>query len=242
MIPVVFVHGFMGGSRQWQGQAKALANRFNVISVDLPGFGENAHVEALHSISDYAMWVLNLLSVRGINRFHLIGHSMGGMVVQEMVASAPERIAQLVLYGTGATGVLPGRFETIETSKRRAVADGPRVTARRIAATWFLRQEAAEAYEECAAIAEKSNLPAILAGLDAMNGWSGAERLAEFRVKALVVWGDRDRTYNWSQTQQLWHSISGASLAVIPDCAHAVHLEKPELFNKVLEDFLSPEV
>ena len=238
MTPLVFVHGFMGGSRQWQAQARALATRFDVICVDLPGFGENAQLEALDSIADFAKWVLNVLSARGIERFHLIGHSMGGMVVQEMVATAPERIEQLVLYGTGATGVLPGRFETIGTSKRRAVADGSQATARRIAATWFLMREKAAAYDDCAAIAEQCSLQAILAGLDAMQGWSGAERLLEIQVRTLVVWGDRDRTYTWSQTQQLWRSISGASLAVIPHSAHAAHLEKPGLFNTIIEDFL----
>lgn len=238
MTPVVFVHGFLGGSRQWQGQATALAAGFDVIAVDLPGFGENAHLEAQTSISGFANWVLNELTARGIERFHLIGHSMGGMVVQEMVACAPERIDRLVLYGTGATGVLPGRFETIGTSKRRARADGSKATARRIAATWFLMGEKSEAYEGCAAIAEQCSLQTVLAGLDAMEAWSGAERLIEFQMRTLVVWGDHDRTYSWNQTQQLWQSITGASLAVIPDCAHATHLEKPGLFNTMLEDFL----
>lgn len=238
MTPVVFVHGFLGGSRQWERQATSLAAGFEVITVDLPGFGENAHLEARTSISGFADWVLNDLTSRGVERFHLIGHSMGGMVVQEMVACAPERIDRLVLYGTGAAGVLPGRFETIGTSKRRACADGSKATARRIAATWFLMGEKAAAYEACAAIAEQCNLQTVLAGLDAMEAWSGAERLFEFQMRTLVVWGDHDRTYSWNQTQQLWQSITGASLAVIPDCAHATHLEKPELFNTILQDFL----
>ena len=239
MTPVVFVHGFLGGSRQWQAQAEALAPELDVIAVDLPGFGENAHIEALDSIAGFAHWVLKELTARGVGQFHLIGHSMGGMVVQEMVACAPGRIKRLVLYGTGATGVLPGRFETICTSKRRAVADGSQATARRIAATWFLMREEAAAYADCAAIAEQSSLQTILAGLDAMQRWSGADRLIEFQLRTLVIWGDHDRTYSWGQTEQLWQSISGASLAVLPDCGHATHLEKPELFNKILGDFLN---
>jgi pimeloyl-ACP methyl ester carboxylesterase len=53
-----------------------------------------------------------------------------------------------------------------------------------------------------------------------------------------VLWGDGDRAYQWSQPQQLWQQIAGARLAVIPGCSHAVHLEKPHLFNAVLADFL----
>ncbi|MCK0142784.1 alpha/beta hydrolase [Aliiroseovarius sp. F20344] len=238
MNPVVFVHGFMGGSRQWQGQIDPEAG-YEVISLDLPGYGENAHCDALDSIAGYAEWSLGDLSARGVERFNLVGHSMGGMVAQEMVAQAPERVDRLVLYGTGATGVLPGRFETICTSKRRALADGPQSTARRIAATWFLERENAAGYETCATIAEQCGLEAMLNGLDAMENWSGVERLESIQNKTLVVWGDEDRTYPWRQTEQLWKSISNANLSVIPGCAHAAHLEKPGLFNSVLRDFLT---
>ncbi|WP_282119242.1 alpha/beta fold hydrolase [Ruegeria atlantica] len=237
MTPVVFVHGFLGGSRQWQGQVDALAG-YDVVTLDLPGFGENAQLDALSSILGFADWALNELKMRGIEKFHLVGHSMGGMVVQEMIARAPERVDRLVLYGTGSVGVLPGRFETIDTSKTRACADGPQATARRIAATWFLERERAVTYEDCAAIAEQSSLKAILTGLDAMHSWSGAERLSAIKAKTLVIWGDRDRTYPWSQTEKLWQSIPNANLAVIPESAHAAHLEKAGLFNGVLNDFL----
>lgn len=238
MNPVVFVHGFMGGSRQWQGQIDSDAG-YEVISLDLPGYGENAQSEALDSIASYAEWALDELSARGVERFNLVGHSMGGMVAQEMVVQTPDRVDRLVLYGTGATGVLPGRFETICTSKRRALADGPQTTARRIAATWFLEREEAPGYEACAAIAEQCRLQAMLNGLDAMENWSGVERLEDIKAKTLVIWGDRDRTYPWCQTEQLWKSITNANLSVLPGCAHAAHLEKPELFNSILGDFFS---
>lgn len=238
MTPLVCVHGFMGGSLQWTSQREALDRHLNVLTVDLPGFGENAETDAPNKISHYAMWVLDTLQQQGIERFHLLGHSMGGMIVQEMIALAPERIDRLVLYGTGAAGILPGRFEPIDTSKRRAQEDGAKATARRIAATWFLAREDAPAFEDCASIAERTRLQAIVAGLDAMQGWSGESRLPGIRSSTLVVWGDHDRTYPWCQTEQLWRTISDASLAVIPNCAHAAHLEKPDIFNRIIGDFL----
>lgn len=239
MTSVVFVHGLMGGSRQWEAQRAALANDYDIITPDLPGFGDHAHLEARVSIADYASWLLNDLDARGVARFRLIGHSMGGMIAQQMVAQEPDRVDQLVLYGTGATGVLPGRFESITASRDRACEDGSRSTARRIAATWFLKREAAMGYEACAALAERSSLQAILAGLDAMQGWNGVAYLPDIQTRTLLIWGDQDRTYPWDQTEQLWRTISDARLAVIPDCAHAAHLEKPRLFNSVLQDFLS---
>jgi pimeloyl-ACP methyl ester carboxylesterase len=237
MTPVVFVHGFLGGSQQWNEQAHALSD-FHVIALDLPGFGENAQMAPLNNIAHYAQWAIAELTDRGVDRFHLIGHSMGGMIAQEIALRAPDRVDRLVLYGTGPTGVLPGRFETISTSKRRAIEDGPRVTARRIAATWFLNQEDASPYEKCALIAEKCSLQTILAGLDAMQAWSAKNQLTKIRARTLVVWGDRDRTYPWDQTEALWHTIENAGLSVMADCAHSAHLEQPELFNMVLKTFL----
>ncbi|MDG1430832.1 MAG: alpha/beta hydrolase [Paracoccaceae bacterium] len=237
MIPVVFVHGFMGGSAQWDAQTDAFGDA-PIIAVDLPGFGENGELDAFQTIENYADWVLEHLTDRGVDQFHLVGHSMGGMIAQEMVAKSPERVARLVLYGTGAQGVLPGRFETIQTSKDRAIADGAPATARRISATWFLDRENDTAYEGCAKIAERASMKAILSGLDAMNKWSGSTHLPKLDAKTLVIWGDSDRTYSWDQTEQLWRSISKASLAVIPNCAHAPHLEKTDLFNSIVSDYL----
>ena len=50
---------------------------------------------------------------------------------------------------------------------------------------------------------------------------------------------DHDRTYDWSQPQALWNGIKGSQLAVVPGCAHAVHLEAPEIFNSLVDRFLN---
>ena len=170
MIPLVFVHGFMGGSAQWDGQVAGLPD-VPVIALDLPGYGKNSHMTACHDIVDFARWALDELTRQNVARFHLLGHSMGGMIAQEMATLAQDRVERLVLYGTGVQGVLPGRFETIETSKARVGTDGVLHTARRIAATWFLKCEQALGFEACAAIAQMAAKPTLLAGLDAMERW-----------------------------------------------------------------------
>lgn len=233
------VHGFMGGSAQWAGEVAGLADVCDVIALDLPGFGANNHLPPINSIAGYADWVIAELDRRGVDDFNLLGHSMGGMIVQEIAQKVPDRIEKLVLYATGSKGVLPGRFETIAESKARAQTDGARATARRISATWFLQRADAPAYADCAAIAEKAGLNAMLAGLDAMQDWTGEAALAGIASDTLVIWGDRDRTYTWEQTAQLWNTIPQANLAVVPACAHAVHLEKPALFEALIKDHLA---
>jgi 2-hydroxy-6-oxonona-2,4-dienedioate hydrolase len=204
----------------------------------LPGYGGDNLSITPESIRGLAMDVFQQLDMLGVHRFHLVGHSMGGMIVQEMVALAPERIEKLVLYGTGPLGLMPGRFETIDESRRAGREQGVESTGRRIAATWFMQGESGRGYDVCADLAVKATEQAALAGLTAMEGWSGVETLAGITSPTLVLWGDGDRAYLWPQPEQLWNSIKGALLAVIPGCAHAVHLEKPHLFNATLEDFL----
>jgi 2-hydroxy-6-oxonona-2,4-dienedioate hydrolase len=239
VTPLVMVHGFLGGSAQWAGQRDAIGNRQDIIAPDLPGFGANAAMTAPDRISAYAEYVLAELDAAGVETFDLLGHSMGGMIVQEIVAIAPQRVRKLVLYGTGAFSRVEGRFETYEESKRRAGAEGVRATARRIAATWFIDGERATGYEACAAIAEQASLQAILAGIDAFGNWSRVENLPNIRCPVLIIWGEHDRSYAWPQIEQFWRTIPGASLAVVPGCAHAVHLEKPQLFNMLIGDFLN---
>lgn len=236
--PLVFVHGFMGGSVQWQDQRSYFETKRPVITPDLPGFGENAHRDGLLTIADFARFVLTELDRLGIETFDLLGHSMGGMVVQEMVRLAPERIQKLILYGTGASGQLADRFETFAESRQRATTDGAKATAKRISATWFKNGERALAYPHCAKIAQCTSLAAMYAGLTAMERWSGVNNLAHITQPTLILWGDLDRTYSWIQTTQLWQTIPNSNLCVIPNCAHAVHLENSTLFNQVLVDFL----
>lgn len=237
-LPLVLVHGFMGGSEQWDLQTSQFSERQNLITIDLPGFGENNASQAPDTISGFAGYVLEYLNDHNVSEFNLLGHSMGGMIVQEMVAIAPERVKQLVLYGTAATGNLPGRFETFEVSKQRVTEDGVAASARRISATWFYKFEKAAEFENCAKLAELSSLQAMLASLDAMKAWSQTKNLPKISCPTLIVWGEKDRTYRWRQIQELWSTIPNTNLAVLPGCAHAAHLEKPEIFSSIVNDFL----
>lgn len=236
---LVLVHGYLGASAIWTQQMAHFSLSYDVICPDLAGFGASAHLTAPDSIEGHAQTVLDLLDDLHIAAFDLLGHSMGGMIVQAMVRLAPHRIKKLVLYGTGPLGVLPGRFETIATSRRRLTQDGVATTARRIAATWFLKGEQAEKFPMCHALGQQASLQAALASLDAWENWDGRANLAGVNSPSLVLWGSRDKSYGWSQPETLWRGIPGADLAVVPNAAHNVHLEKPQIFNALLADFLA---
>jgi 2-hydroxy-6-oxonona-2,4-dienedioate hydrolase len=237
--PLVLVHGYLGGSSQWDGQLLALSQHFEVVTLDLAGYGRAHHLAAPTDLAEHARNILHTLDHLGIERFHLLGHSMGGMVVQEITRQAPHRVNKLILYATGPLGCIPGRFETMARSRERLREDGLQRTARRISATWLLDREASPAFEALATLATQASEQAASAGLSAMEAWDGRDYLKQIEQSTLVIWGECDRTYGWSQIEMLWRGIPHASLAVLPACAHALHLERNALFCTILIEFLA---
>jgi 2-hydroxy-6-oxonona-2,4-dienedioate hydrolase len=237
--PLVLVHGYLGGSSQWDNQLPVLSQHFEVITFDLAGYGKAHHLTAPTDLAEHARNVLASLDHLGVDRFHLLGHSMGGMVVQEITRQAPHRVKKLVLYATGPLGCIPGRFETMARSRERLREDGVQRTARRICATWLLDYEHSPAFEALAALATQASEQAASAGLSAMESWDGRDQLSKIEQATLVIWGERDRTYGWAQIEMLWRGIPRASLAVLPSCAHALHLERSALFCTLLVEFLA---
>ena len=236
---LVLVHGYYGGADVWQRQLAVLGGDYDVIAIEHKGYGNSADLPACDSIDGFATQILALLDTLNVESFYLLGHSMGGMIAQQITANAPTRVEKLICYGTGPRGAMPNRFESIETSRQRLLSDGAAATGRRIAATWFVRDSDAENYPATAAIAEQLSLSAALAGLDAMEQWDGCEQLAHIKQPTLVLWGDRDQSYQWQQPETLWREINNSSLAVMPNCGHNAHLENPELFNLLVRDFLN---
>ncbi len=116
-FPLVLLHGFLGSSKLWKPQIDFFKDYFRVITPDLPGFGKSNKAKPHNSIQSISNFLLECLKEKKIDKFHLLGHSMGGMIVQEMTKSEGNKISKLVCYSTGPIGEMPGRFETINESR-----------------------------------------------------------------------------------------------------------------------------
>ena len=237
-IPLVFVHGFLGSSDMWMPQIKFFKKNFRVIAPDLPGFGNSSNISSYNSIESMAKVILNLLKKKEIENFNLLGHSMGGMIVQEMAKIAGEKILKLICYGTGPRGNIPGRFETIDQSREKLKINGLKDTAYRIAKTWFIEKEKAKYFYLCEEAGKQTSIEAMDNGLVAMKNWDGVENLKNIKNETLIVWGDQDKAYNFNQVETLNSSIPNCDLKIIRGCSHNVHLEKPDEFNIIVSEFL----
>jgi 2-hydroxy-6-oxonona-2,4-dienedioate hydrolase len=238
-VPLALVHGYLGGAAQWDAQLDALSQQFDVIALELAGYGGSGERDGQDSIAGFAQQILTDLTEKSVPRFHLLGHSMVGMIVQQMAAIAPERIMRLTLYGTGPLGVMPDRFETIDTSRARLRADGvPRHSAAHRRHLVRPREQGGR-LSLCAQLGETVSEQTALGGLSAMETWDGRAALPDITQKTLVIWGDCDKSYGWAQPEALWRGIKNSSLCVLPGYAHALHLEAPVIFNQIIERFLT---
>ena len=137
------------------------------------------------------------------NKIHLLGHSMGGMLIQEMAKIAGEGIFKLVCYSTGAIGDIPERFETIDESREKLKKTGLEKTSHRIAKTWFVEEDRAKYFYLCSDASKATSLEAANNALIAMKNWNGLENLKNIKNQTLIVWGDQDKAYNFNQINTL---------------------------------------
>ena len=238
-FPFVFVHGYLGSSEMWNFQKEFFSKHYRVIIPALPGFGESHNVKSLDSINKMARQVIDLLDQKNIDKFNLIGHSMGGMIVQEITKLIGDRVNKLICFATGSIGEIPGRFETIDETREKLKKDGIEVSFSRVPKKWFVKGDKDKNYYLCKNAIKDVSLEAADNALIAMKNWSGKEDLKNIKNETLIIWGDKDTSYNFDQVDTLKKNIKNSRLEIFKDCAHNVHLEQPDQFNNLVQKFIS---
>ena len=237
--PLVLIHGFLGSSKMWEPQINFFKDHFRVITPDLPGFGKSNKAKSHNNIQSIANLLLDCLDEKKIDKFYLLGHSMGGMIVQEMAKISGNKIIKLICYSTGPRGEMPGRFETVDQSRENLKKNGLEITAKNIAKTWFVKGEEAEHFDICIEAGKQLSIETVDNALVAFKNWDGVETLKNIKNETLIVWGNKDKSYNLDQVQTLNKNIPNSSLFIFEGCAHNVHLEKPEEFNRTILNYLN---
>tara|TARA_B100001245_G_scaffold7971_1_gene5517 strand:+ start:490 stop:1242 length:753 start_codon:yes stop_codon:yes gene_type:complete len=236
--PLVLVHGYLGSSEMWNLQKEFLSKHFRVIAPALPGFGESYNLKSLDSINEMAKTIFACLDEKKINKFHLMGHSMGGMIVQEMVKIDGARINKLICFATGSIGDIPGRFESLEASIEKLKKEGIKETVKRIPPKWFVEGNKAKYYYFCENAVKKTKEETACDALKAMKNWRGYENLKNIKNETLIIWGDKDASYNFEQVETLNKHIPNSKIEIFKECCHNVHLEQAQKFNETVKNFL----
>jgi pimeloyl-ACP methyl ester carboxylesterase len=218
--PLVLVHGSGGSGAQWPQALRRLPGR-RVLALDLPGHGASPPPPE-RSVADLARRVLSLLDALSVPRAVVAGHSLGGAVALETALAAPERVAGLVLVGTGARlRVTPAILE--------AAADPARSgeVARAVAAVSF--GPAAPPALAAAYAAEIAACPpgGVHADLAACDAFDVMERLGVLSAPTLVISGGEDRLTPPRYAAFLASGIRSARLATVPGAGHMLLSEAP---------------
>jgi 2-hydroxy-6-oxonona-2,4-dienedioate hydrolase len=238
-FPFVLVHGYLGSSEMWTFQKEFFSKDYRVITPALPGFGESHNVKSLDSINKMAKEIINVLDQKKIDKFNLIGHSMGGMIVQEITKLIGDRVNKLICFATGSIGDIPGRFETMDETREKLKKEGAQLSFSRVPLKWFVKGDKDKNYFLCENAVKNVSLETADNALLAMKNWRGKENLKNIKNDTLIIWGDKDTSYNFDQVDTLNKNIKNSRLEIFKDCAHNVHLEQPDQFNNLVKEFIS---
>jgi pimeloyl-ACP methyl ester carboxylesterase len=218
---VVLVHGLSGSGRWWAYNVPALAQRYRVYNVDLVGFGRSRGQRLM--LQEAAGWLAEWLQVTGITQAHLVGHSMGGYIVTELAAAAPEMVRRLVLVDALVLPMGPGlarhaldlaramrymRPSFLPVLMGDVLRAGPRTL-------WWSTQEV---------------LSADL-----------SSRLEAVQAETLVIWGERDTLLDPALGRKLAERLAKACFVCVEGAGHNPMWDQPQRFNELLLDFLSDD-
>lgn len=247
--PLLLLHGFTGSVATWRPFYDALTTVRQVIAVDILGHGLSESPEDAERYTQERTTedILAVLDTLGIDTFDLLGYSMGGRVALHLAATAPQRVISLILESS-----TPGMRDAAERAAR-VIADG------KLAAK--IDNEGLEAFikywEQVPLFASQLSLPAEVrnrvrsgrlrsnpVGLaNSLRGLgSGRQRplwsdITTFPFPALIIAGTLDPKYT-ALAHSMAEKIPNAQLAIIQDAGHAVHLERPDLFEGTVLRFL----
>jgi 3-oxoadipate enol-lactonase len=235
---LVLVESLGSSLAMWDPQVEPLGRHFRVVRFDLRGHGRSPVPPGPYEIADLGADLLALLDRLGVERAHLCGLSIGGMVTLWVAEHAPGRVDHLVLCCSSAR-LEPGEAWTARAATVRA--GGTEMVADAVVGRWFTPAYAARHPDLVL------GMRAMIAGTPA-EGYAGCceapatmdlrPGLSAVRAPTLLIAAADDPAIPPDHSERLAASIGGARLVVVPDAAHMPNVEQPERVTAAILDHL----
>jgi 3-oxoadipate enol-lactonase len=243
--PLVFLHGIGGAARAWRGQISSFGDRYHAIAWDMPGYGSSAPLVNV-TISTLADALQDFLQQISVSRPVLVGHSIGGMILQQWLVRFPHNATAVVLAQTSpAFGKADGDWQKSFIEARLGPLD--RGETMKSLAPILVKELAGddpdargmETARECmASVPEQSYRDSIRALL----GFEQRKALGDIQVPTLVLSGSNDKNAPAPMMAKMATYIRAATYVELMGAGHLANLEQPRSFNAALDSFLESAV
>ena len=233
-VPLVFVHGWTANRHRWDHQMSHFAETRRVVRLDLRGHGESSGAGA-RRVDELAQDVLALLDHLGIERFVVIGHSMGGMIAQTIALAHPERVERMVLVNSiGKMAYSRGRALLMAASTLAPFKLFVAANIQRAFAPGYPREEIRE-YIRASADTPRE---VVMTLYGAMRAFDVLDRVGDIHAPTLMVHGYHDIQLPLAQMLRMAKAYPDAVIRVL-DAGHELPVEKPAELTTALDRFLT---
>jgi pimeloyl-ACP methyl ester carboxylesterase len=252
---LLLLHGLGCDHTTWAPVIAALARRYTVIAPDLLGHGKSAKPRADYSVGGYANGMRDLLTVLGIDRVTVVGHSLGGGVAMQFAYQFPERTERMILVAPGGMGqevtmairavTLPGFHAAMGVVTLPGVRHVTKAVLRSLAASGLSHvrdlDEVAEIVDSFKDRQTRTAIRHVVRAVVDLKGQIVTMVDRAYLTQAmpiLVVWGSDDRVIPVRHADNVRAIAPGAVVEVLPNSGHFPHRDHPQRFVKVLNDFV----
>ena len=226
-FPVLLVHGMGASHHTWRRNLDALASGFHVVAPDLPGYGLSQPGSGFaYTVTEYSDYLAAAMTALGIERAHVVAHSFGGAVAENLARTAPDRVARMVLIGSSD---LEHPIQADDNQKTKHL---------------FLHSYRNKiAFDrEAVAFARLVNRGGRIArttrAVCAAN-LQGNRRTGRLPHPVLILWGSHDEIVLPEGAARLAGQFDDAEIRLIEDSGHACHEETSKPVNALIAEFLA---
>jgi 3-oxoadipate enol-lactonase len=240
--PLVFLHGIGGAARGWRRQLDGFGDRYRTVAWDMPGYGGSAQLPSV-SIATLADALKDFLQQIGAIRPVLVGHSIGGMIVQQFLIRHPDLAGAVVLaQTTSAFGSSDGEWQKNFIEARVGPLD--RGETMPSMAPKLVQDLIGEAPDPAGVTLARDCMASVKpetyrSSMQAMIGFDLRKNLADIKVPTLLLSGSRDNNAPAKTMAKMATFVPGSTYVELEGVGHLANMERPAEFNEVLADFLS---
>lgn len=230
--PIVLVHGIVGLLNSWWYNIPALSKKHRVYEIVLPDYRDT---KTGYSVEEFVEHVIDVVSTQGLERFHLIGHSLGGQISASLAAQYPHLVDRLVLVSAS------GLFDETEDHSRFIIRKVNEGTLRQVVKSLVCPGRLTDAMvaEALSYYGDKRRLSGMLRTARKSTKVPITELARKIESPTLLFWGEQDEIIPLAVGRKMAQLIPQSELVTYPESRHAPHMEHAQDFNTRTLEFLT---